>query len=316
MLSRTARALCLPKVGVVGMGLMGHGIVQQAAMAGYSVLALDSNQAAVDSGFTRIENSVSKLLTKKAAKTAGSETPGGEVANQVAEQKAAILGRITTTTNKQDLGQCDLIVEAIIENLDIKRAFYKELTSIVKPTATLASNTSSFPIGELATAFGRGEQVCGLHFFNPVQLMKLVEVVRCDTTSENTFQAAWDFSLKIGKKPVACKDTPGFIVNRLLIPYMAQALAMLDRGDATPRDIDTAMCLGSGVPMGPIHLCDYVGLDTCLYALEGWVEMYPNEPAFFIPKCLKEKVAAGKCGRKSGEGFYKWVGDKPEHMAK
>eukprot|EP01006_Ploeotia_vitrea_P019873 TRINITY_DN52123_c0_g1_i1.p2 TRINITY_DN52123_c0_g1~~TRINITY_DN52123_c0_g1_i1.p2 ORF type:complete len:315 (-),score=54.16 TRINITY_DN52123_c0_g1_i1:1807-2751(-) len=313
MLARLSRARLFSKpqqIGVIGMGLMGHGIVQTAAAAGFDVVAIDSNSKAVDGGMSRITKSVSKIVEKQAKKAGG--TPE---ALQAAEQKqAAIMSKIKTSTSTQDLAQCDLIIEAIIEDLNLKRTFYKDLSQIVKSDAVVASNTSSFPIGELATAFGRGEQVCGLHFFNPVQIMKLVEVVRCDATSDSTFQTAWDFVNAIGKAPVECKDTPGFIVNRLLVPYIASALAMLDRGDAAARDIDTAMCFGASMPMGPIHLADYVGLDTCLFVLQGWVEAYPNDPAFYIPQCLKEKVQAGNLGRKTGEGFYKWDGDKPVHM--
>jgi 3-hydroxyacyl-CoA dehydrogenase len=162
----------------------------------------------------------------------------------------------------------------------------------------------------MAEASGRPERLVGLHFFNPVQLMKLVEVVRTDKTDEDVFGAARAFGEACGKVPVSCKDTPGFVVNRLLVPYMVQALEMLDRGDASKQDIDTAMQLGCGHPMGPITLTDYVGLDTTLFILEGWCERYPNEPAFAIPECLREHVKQGKLGRKTGEGFYKWDGDK------
>ena len=162
----------------------------------------------------------------------------------------------------------------------------------------------------MAEASGRPSRFVGLHFFNPVQLMRLVEVVRTDATDPEVFAAARAFGEAVGKAPVACKDTPGFVVNRLLVPYMSQALLMLDRGDATKEDIDTAMQFGCGHPMGPITLTDYVGLDTTLSILKGWVDKYPNEPAFVIPPILERKVAEGKLGRKSGEGFYTWEGDK------
>jgi 3-hydroxyacyl-CoA dehydrogenase len=162
----------------------------------------------------------------------------------------------------------------------------------------------------MAKASGRPGRVVGLHFFNPVQLMRLVEVVRTDRTEEDVFAAARAFGEACGKVPVSCKDTPGFVVNRLLVPYMVESMLMFDRGDATKEDIDVAMQLGCGHPMGPLTLTDYVGLDTTLSILEGWCERYPDEPAFRIPGCLRERVKAGKLGRKSGEGFYRWEGDK------
>jgi 3-hydroxyacyl-CoA dehydrogenase len=202
------------------------------------------------------------------------------------------------------------VIEAIVEDLDAKKKLFAELGRLCKPDAILASNTSSFPIGEMAEASGRPARFVGLHFFNPVQLMKLVEVVRTAKTDENVFAAARAFGEGVGKTPVACKDTPGFVVNRLLVPYMTQALQMLERGDATKEDIDAAMQYGCGYPMGPITLTDYVGLDTTLSILEGWVARFPKEPAFAIPEILRKKVAEKKLGRKSGEGFYKWQGDK------
>jgi len=184
------------------------------------------------------------------------------------------------------------------------------LGNIAKPSAILASNTSSLPIIDIAKASGRPSKLVGIHFFNPVQLMQLVEVVRTTVTDESAFKTVFDFVKILGKTPVSCKDTPGFIVNRLLVPFLAQSLLLLERGDASIEDIDTGMRLGAGHPMGPIHLADYVGLDTTLFILEGWVKSYPNEPAFVIPNILKQKVKEGKLGRKSGEGFYKWNGDK------
>ena len=194
--------------------------------------------------------------------------------------------------------------------LDAKKALFKELGALCKPSTIFASNTSSFPIGEMAIASGRPARFVGLHFFNPVQLMKLVEVVRTDITDAQVFEDAKAFGAACGKAPVACKDTPGFVVNRLLVPYMTEAMRMLERGDASAQDIDTAMKLGCGYPMGPIELTDYVGLDTTLFIVEGWTKRYPNEPAFQVPKILRDLVAQKKLGRKTGEGFYKWEGDK------
>jgi 3-hydroxyacyl-CoA dehydrogenase len=293
----------IKKVGVIGCGLMGHGIAQVAAQAGCEVVALEGNQAALDMGLGRIENSLGKMGARAVKK-------GKQTEEQAAAFASATLGRITGTLNQADLADCDLIVEAIIEDLDIKKKLFGELGALCKPETILASNTSSFPIAEMAAASGRPERFVGLHFFNPVQLMRLVEVVSTDKTDAEVSAAARTFGEAVGKAPVTCKDTPGFVVNRLLVPFMSQSLLMLDRGEASAEDIDTAMMFGCGHPMGPITLTDYVGLDTTLSILEGWVERYPNEPAFIIPEILKTKVAEGKLGRKSGEGFFKWDGDK------
>ena len=295
--------MAIKKVGVIGCGLMGHGIVQVAAQGGFEVVACEAEQRFLDSGLARIDKSLAKLAEKAVEK--GKATPEQAQANAKATR-----ARIKGTTNKADLADCDLVVEAIVENLDVKKQLFAELGKLCKPTTIFASNTSSFPIGEMGAASGRPERMVGLHFFNPVQLMRLVEVVRTDATDDEVLAAARAFGEACGKSPVTCKDTPGFVVNRLLVPYMGQALAMLERGDATKEDIDAAMQLGCGYPMGPIELTDYVGLDTTLFIVQGWTKRYPNEPAFGVPKVLADKVKAGKLGRKSGEGFYKWGGDK------
>lgn len=295
--------MVIKKVGVIGCGLMGHGIVQVAAQGGCSVIALESNQQFLDKGLARIDKSLAKLAEKEVEK-------GKQTAEAAKAWVAQVRGRITGSLDNKALADCDLVVEAIVEDLGVKLALFKELGSICKRETIFASNTSSFSIGEMAVASGRPDRMVGLHFFNPVQLMRLVEVVRTPQTSEDSFAAARAFGEACGKTPVACKDTPGFVVNRLLVPYMAQALMMLERGDAAKEDIDAAMQLGCGFPMGPITLTDYVGLDTTLAIIEGWVKRYPNEPAFAIPALLRSKVKEGKLGRKSGEGFYKWEGDK------
>ena len=293
----------IKKVGVIGCGLMGHGIVQVAAQGGFDVVAFEADQGALDKGLGRIEKSLGKLASKNVEK-------GKMTEDQAGEWVKTTWGRVSGSTDKSDLADCDLIVEAIVENLDVKKGLFQELGAMVKDTAVFASNTSSFPIGEMAAASGRPSRFVGLHFFNPVQLMRLVEVVRTDDTDADVFDAAKRFGEACGKTAVACKDTPGFVVNRLLVPYMVQAINMLDRGDASKEDIDAAMQFGCGYPMGPLTLTDYVGLDTTLFILEGWVDRYPNEPAFSIPESLREKVAAGKLGRKTGEGYYVWEGDK------
>ena len=293
----------IKKVGVVGCGLMGHGIAQVAAQSGCDVTVVESEQGFLDKGLARIEKSLQKMGERAVKK-------GKQTEEQAAAFAKDTRARITGSLDKNTLADCDLVVEAIVEDLGAKRELFAELGKICKPETILASNTSSFPIAEMAEASGRPSRFVGLHFFNPVQLMRLVEVVRTDATDEDVFAAARSFGEAVGKAPVACKDTPGFVVNRLLVPYMVQSLLMLDRGDATKEDIDAAMQFGCGHPMGPITLTDYVGLDTTLFILEGWVERYPDEPAFVIPEILRSHVAAGKLGRKTGEGFYKWDGDK------
>jgi 3-hydroxyacyl-CoA dehydrogenase len=282
---------------------MGHGIVQVAAQAGFTVIAVETEQAFLDKGLARVEKSLQKMAKKAVEKGKATE-------EQAEKQATEARGRIIGSLDKSMLADCDLVVDAIIEDLEVKKQLFAELGGICKPETIFASNTSSFPIGEMAAASGRPTRFVGLHFFNPVQLMRLVEVVRTDETDDEVFAAARAFGEAVGKKPVACKDTPGFVVNRLLVPYMAQALEMLDRGDATKEDIDAAMQFGCGFPMGPITLTDYVGLDTTLYILEGWTKRFPGESDFRVPAILRRHVDDGKLGRKSGEGFYKWEGDK------
>jgi 3-hydroxyacyl-CoA dehydrogenase len=276
---------------------MGHGIAQVAAQGGCDVLVLEESQELLDKGLGRIDKSLAKLA-EKAKEKGGAFDP------------APVRARIRGTLQRKDLADRDLVVEAIVENLDVKKKLFAELGSICKKEAIFASNTSSFPIGEMAQASGRPARFVGLHFFNPVQLMKLVEVVRTDATDAEVLAQARAFGEACGKSPITCKDTPGFVVNRLLVPYMADAMRMAERGDASFQDIDTAMKLGCGYPMGPFELTDYVGLDTTLFILQGWVKRHPNEPAFAIPKALEAMVKEGKLGRKSGQGFYTWQGDK------
>jgi len=295
--------MAIKKVGVVGCGLMGHGIVQIAAAGGFDVVAVESDQGFLDKGLARIDKSLAKLAAKQVEKGKASEEDSKQWA-------ASTRARITGSLDKQSLADCDLVVEAITEDLGAKKALFAEFGSLCKPEAILATNTSSFSVGAMAAASGRPKNVVGLHFFNPVQLMRLVEVVRTDDTDGEVFAAAKAFGEACGKSPVSCKDTPGFVVNRLLVPFMVQSLLMLDRGDASKQDIDAAMQLGCGHPMGPITLTDYVGLDTTLAILKGWCERYPDEPAFKIPASLEQKVAEGKLGRKTGEGYYVWDGDK------
>ncbi|GAB5031233.1 hydroxyacyl-coenzyme a mitochondrial precursor [Nannochloropsis oceanica] len=293
----------IKKVGVVGLGLMGHGIGLVSAQAGYEVIAVEAQAAALESGKKRMDTSLTKLLSKAVEK--------GKMTKEAAElEKKAVEGRITYSLDVKSLKDVDLVVEAIVENLDVKIPFYKHLGSLVKPNAIFGSNTSSLKISDFADPSGRPEKFVGLHFFNPVQLMRLVEIVKLDKTEQGVFEAVQGYVKRIGKTAVTCKDTPGFIVNRLLVPALVQAMLMKERGDASVEDIDVAMQLGAGHPMGPLHLADYIGLDTCLFILEGWVKKYPDEPAFLVPSSLRTLVSQGKLGRKSGEGFYMWQGDK------
>jgi 3-hydroxyacyl-CoA dehydrogenase len=299
---QTLSTLSFEKVGVVGLGLMGHGIAQvtaQAAAASLSpsakVIAYEAQDKFLDSGRARIEKSLATLVKK------------GKMSS---DDATAVTDRITYTTDITLLADTDLIVEAVIENMDLKRDLYTKLGDLCQPSTVFASNTSSLSITAMSQFSGRLDRFIGIHFFNPVQLMKLVEVIRTEQTDPAVVQRTIQWVKDIGKVPVSCGDTPGFIVNRLLVPALMQAMLLAEKGHATVADIDTSMQLGAGHPMGPLHLADYIGLDTCLYIVEGWVADYPNEPAFFVPGNLKALVAAGHCGRKSGRGFYYWDGDK------
>lgn len=286
------------------MGAMGHGIAQVTAASGYKVVAVDIDANMLSKGIKSIEDSLGKVAAKA--------VKDGKADKATAEKQAsAVRSRITTSSDLGALSSCDLVIESIIEDLDIKKKCFADLGKICGKNAILASNTSSFAITQLGEASGRSAQFLGLHFFNPVQMMKLVEVVKTKDTKDDIFQKGFEFSKSIGKEPVACKDTPGFIVNRLLVPFLAQGLLLLERGVASVQDIDIAMMYGAGMPMGPLTLADYVGLDVCYKILKGWTERFPNEPAFFIPAVLTKKVNEGKFGRKTGEGFWKWEGDKP-----
>lgn len=276
---------------------MGHGIAQVAAQSNLhsSVIAFEAEQQFLDKGRARIESSVSTLVAK------------GKLEQEAADK---LLSNITFTTNPDDLQNVDFLVEAVIENMDLKKSLYSTLGSTCKPETIFASNTSSLSITDMAEISGRPEKFVGVHFFNPVQIMKLVEVIHTKYTDPAVFDQAYKWAEDIGKIGVTCGDTPGFIVNRLLVPSLMQAMLMLDRGDATVRDIDLSLKLGAGHPMGPLHLADYIGLDTCYFIVQGWVEKYPDEPAFVIPDCLKKMIDEGNLGRKSGKGFYHWNGEK------
>jgi 3-hydroxyacyl-CoA dehydrogenase len=238
---------------------MGHGICQVTAASKLhsSVIAYEAEQKFLDKGKERIETSVSKLVSR------------GKLDQSDGDK---ILSSITYSTNVQDLSDSDFVVEAVIENMDLKKDLYSNLGRICKPETIFASNTSSLSITDMAELSGRPERFVGVHFFNPVQMMKLVEVIKTKYTDPDVFEKAYQWAMDIGKVPVTCGDTPGFIVNRLLVPSLMQAMLMVDRGDASVKDIDLSLQLGAGHPMGPLHLADYIGLDTCYFIVKGWTE--------------------------------------------
>jgi len=285
----------IKKVGVLGCGLMGSGIAQTAATTGFEVVVREVSDELCNRGFKGIEKSLAKFAEK------GTIT---------AEQQTEIRGRMTGTTNFADLADCDIIIEAIIENLDTKRDTYRQLDELCKPETIFASNTSSLSITEMltATSLERQKRFIGLHFFNPVPIMKLVEVVKTILTDEAVYEVAVDFGKRLGKVPVRASDKTGFIVNRLLVPYMLDSIRALEEGVGSIVDIDNAMKLGCGYPMGPLTLGDFVGLDTTYYIAEIMFNEF-REKRFAPPPLLKRMVLAGLYGRKSGRGFYDYTVD-------
>ena len=284
----------IKKVGVVGAGLMGSGIIQVVAASGCGVVAREVSDELLDKGLGIIEKSLAKFVEK------------GKI---TAEDKSAIQGRIQRTTELKDLEDCDLIIEAITENPKIKKELYTELDTICGKNAIFASNTSSISITELAAATQRPERFVGLHFMNPVPLMKLVEVIRTIQTDDEVFESAVKFGEKVGKVTVRTWDRVGFIVNRLLIPYLLDSIRALEDGFGSVEDIDQSIKLGLNHPMGPLTLLDFVGLDTTLYIGEIMFDEY-REKRFAPPPLLKRLVAAGWYGRKSGRGFYDYSDPK------
>jgi 3-hydroxybutyryl-CoA dehydrogenase len=277
----------IKKVGVLGCGLMGSGIAQVAATAGLDVTVLEVEQKFLDKGFAGIEKSLAKFAEKGTIK----ETP------------QAVRARLKGTTNKQDLADCDIVIEAIIENVEEKKKMYASLDPIVKKDAIFATNTSSISVTELLTSVKRPERFIGLHFFNPVPLMKLVEVVKTIATAPDVYETAYEFGKKLGKVPVRTSDKTGFIVNRLLVPYLLDAIRAYEEGVGSIEDIDSAMKLGCGYPMGPFTLLDFVGLDTTYYITHVMYDEF-KERRFASPPLLKRLVMAGWYGKKTGKGFY------------
>ncbi len=286
-------------VGVVGCGLMGSGIAQVAAEAGYAVVVREVSDALVKKGLARIDGFLQKGVEK------GKLTP---------ERKAEVTGRLTGTTKLDELGRCDVVIEAVVENLDLKREVYQALDQACPAHTLFASNTSSLSITELAAFTKRADRFVGLHFFNPVPLMKLVEVVRSPLTSSAAFDEAYAFAESLGKQPIKATDKTGFIVNRLLVPYLLDAIRALEEGVGSIEDVDRGMQLGCGHPMGPLTLLDFVGNDTTYYIANIMFDEF-REKRFAPPPLLKRMVQAGLLGRKAGRGFYDYSQDPPRPMA-
>ena len=276
------------KIGVVGCGLMGGGITQVCAQSGYPVIVSEINDELLQKGLTAIDANLTRNVQKE----------------RITQQdKDATLARIKGTTDNRDFGDCDLVIEAAVENLDLKKKIFGEMDKICPEHAILATNTSCLSIIDMAKATGRPDKVLGLHFFNPAPVMKLMEVVRTSATSEETLELGKNFGQSLGKTIIIAQDTPGFIVNRLMTPQILNAIRMLESGAATKEDIDTGMTLGLNYPMGPLALADLVGLDTILFIADGIHDRF-REEQYAAPKLLKDMVAAGQLGRKSGKGFY------------
>ncbi len=285
-------------VGVLGAGLMGSGIAQVAAQAGYTTKVREVSDALCERGRTSIEKSFNKAIEKSKGKV-------------TAEHRDAAMGKLRFTTKVSDLADCDIVIEAVVEDLELKNGMWKELDLLCPAHTIFASNTSSLTIAAMAAATTRPDRMVGLHFFNPVPVMKLVEVVRTVTTSQETFDRAFAFAKTLGKEPIAAKDNSGFVVNLLLVPYLIDAIRALETGVASVEDIDKGMQLGTGYPMGPFVLLDFVGLDTTYKIANIMFDEY-REQRYAPPPLLKRMVLAGMYGRKSGKGFYDYTVDPPK----
>jgi 3-hydroxybutyryl-CoA dehydrogenase len=289
----------IKRVGVLGCGLMGSGIAQVCAQAGYETIVREVSDDLVEKGIGGISRQLGKAVEK--GKLEG-------------EKRDATLGRLSGTTQLEELAGCDLIIEAVVENLDMKNEMWRTLDSVCSPDAIFASNTSSLTIADMAAATNRPDRMLGLHFFNPVPVMKLVEVVRTIATDPEVFRTAYEFAKSLGKEPIECKDNSGFVVNLLLVPYMMDAIRALEQGVASIEDIDKGMRLGTGYPMGPFTLCDFVGNDTLDKIGDIMFNEY-KEKRYASPPLLKRMVALGYFGRKSGKGFYDYSQDPARAMA-
>ncbi len=287
--------MAISKVGVLGCGIMGHGISQICAQAGWDVVVREIDQAPLDKGMAKISKQLSRALEK------------GKIDQSEAD---AVLGRITPTLDYGDLAESDLVIEAITEDLEMKLEMWAEVDKLVKDDAFLATNTSSLSVATQAEATSRPERMIGLHFFNPPQVMPLLEVVRAERSGDEAVALGFEVGEKLGKTTVAAKDNRGFIVNRLLVPYMLDAIRAHEQGVGSINDIDTGMMAGASHPMGPLTLADFVGLDTLAAIAKVMVDAY-GEERFAAPETLQKMVSAGDFGRKSGRGFYDYSGDQP-----
>jgi 3-hydroxybutyryl-CoA dehydrogenase len=285
----------IERVGVLGAGLMGHGIAQVAAEAGYAVVLRELDEATLDKGIARIEKQLGRAVDKGRSSQADAE---------------GVLARIHGTLDYGELADCDLVIEAITESLELKLEMWREVDEIVKPGAVFATNTSSLAVIDQAAVTSRPGQFVGLHYFNPAQVMKLVEVVRCVTTSQETLDTALRFIDSEGKLAIPTRDKAGFIVNRLLVPYMLDAIRALEEQVGSVAEIDAAMKAGAGHPMGPLLLADFVGLDTLGAICDVLLEEF-SERRFACPPTLRKMLSAGWLGRKSGTGFYTYAGEEP-----
>jgi 3-hydroxybutyryl-CoA dehydrogenase len=286
----------IEKVGVLGAGLMGHGIAQVAAQSGYEVVLREVDDDKLAKGLAKIDKQLARAVEK------------GKSSQEDAD---AVRARINGTTHYRELADCDLVIEAITENLALKLEMWKEVDEIVKPEAIFATNTSSLAVIDQAAVTGRPERFVGLHYFNPAQVMKLVEVVRCVTSDDATFDAALEFVRSEGKLAIPTKDKAGFIVNRLLVPYMLDAIRALEENVGSISEIDEAMKAGAGHPMGPLTLADFVGLDTLGSICDVLFDEF-RERRFAHPPTLRKMLSAGWYGRKSGKGFYDYSGESPQ----
>ncbi|XP_037128010.1 hydroxyacyl-coenzyme A dehydrogenase, mitochondrial [Syngnathus acus] len=295
--SSALRSVAIKHVVIIGGGQMGAGIAQVAASTGHQVTLVDMSEAILTKAVKDMGTSLKRVVKKKYA----DKPEAGEAFIE------KVLRNVSTATDATAAVQStDLVLEAIVENLKVKQDLFSVLDKAAPAHTIFASNTSSLPIGDIASATSRLDRFGGLHFFNPVPMMKLVEVIGTSATSQETFDSLVNFSKALGKTTVSCKDTPGFIVNRLLVPYMMEAVRLHERGHGSKEDIDVAMKLGAGYPMGPFELLDYVGLDTAKFILDGWSAMDAKNPLFTSSSLLNKLVAEGKFGKKTGEGFYKY----------
>jgi 3-hydroxybutyryl-CoA dehydrogenase len=283
------------RVGILGCGLMGSGIAQVCAQAGYDTLVHEVSDDLLQRGLAGISRQLDRLVEKE---------------KMDAAERARVLGRIQGTTGLEALGGCDLIIEAVVEDLAVKNEIWRALDQLCPSTTIFASNTSSLTIVDMAAATGRPERMVGLHFFNPVPVMRLVEVVKTIATDSEVFQTAFDFARSLGKEPIACKDSSGFVVNLLLVPYVMDAIRALEQGVASIADLDKGMQLGAGHPMGPLTLCDFIGNDTLDRVGEIMFREH-REKRYAPPPLLKRMVSLGYLGRKSGRGFYDYSHDPP-----